>query len=81
MESQAVEFRKVNSFYVQTDNRDTTYTLALANWLQPLIVNRKSPTVYLYLSVPVSTQPEPFIQVEWQHNADMKLNAIFTNPR
>ena len=78
---QQIDFKKVNSFYVKPNRPDTAYTIALANWLQPLIVNNKSSSVYLYLSLPVSTQPEPNEQVLWQSKSDLTVNAIFTNPR
>jgi hypothetical protein len=79
--TQQNSFKKVSSFYLINTGLDTTYVLPLATWLQPLIVNRKSTSVYLYLTIAAPGQPTSFAQVDWAHPDSMKLNAIFTNPR
>jgi hypothetical protein len=78
-------FKTVNSFTViRSAPSDTTYVLSLANWIQPLIVNKNLASVYLYLTVPdqLNVVTQPFVQVDWENPAgQMKINAIVTNPR
>jgi hypothetical protein len=76
-------FKKYSSFHVRISvGADTSYVLPLASWLQPLIINRNSSTVYLYLSLPVETSLKPFAQIAWSDTASkLKLNTIVTNPR
>jgi hypothetical protein len=75
-------FKKVSSFYIRTGaSPDTNYVLPLASWIQPLIVNRKSTVVYLYLTLPAQGQPPAFAQIDWAPPDSLKLNTIVTNPR
>ena len=74
------DFTRVSSFYAKrTDNKDTTYTLPAAIWLQKTIVQKRSDAAFLYLMAPYSS---PFVQVDWTQPGDtLELNAIVTNPR
>ena len=78
-------FKTVNSFTViRSAPSDTTYVLSLANWIQPLIVNKNLASVYLYLTLPdqLNVVTQPFVQVDWENpTGQLKINAIVTNPR
>jgi hypothetical protein len=79
-------FSTVGNFWIRT-TADTSYTVPIASSLQPLVINRKSKSVYLYLSIPSQDSPvypiygRTFIQVAWKPDSKIKLNAIVTNPR
>ena len=64
---------------------DTSYVIPLASMLQPLVVNHKSKTVYLYLWINGQNSPTgygpPFTQIAWKPDSKLKLIAIVTNPR
>jgi hypothetical protein len=84
------DFNASGNFFIRDSiginpSTDTSYGIHLASMLQPLIVNHKSRTVYLYLWINGQNSPSgygpPFTQIAWKPVSKLKLNAIVTNPR
>lgn len=80
----AKDFTMVSSFKFKNDGtKNTVYTLPSTTWLQKFVAQKRSNTVYLYITVPITSVLSPsFIQADWtQPSARLELNAIVTNPR
>jgi hypothetical protein len=80
------DFMKVAMVTLHRDSsKNAMYTIPVTSWLQMLVSLKRSETVYMYLTAPISLSEyssPSFIQVDWTQPANrLDLSAIITDPR